>query len=126
LARFHAKPLVQYCWILTLACQLYCVQAPNNRFSHNSDDELAPLATDLWSRLAQANSKIKSLQGEVASLQAQNTLLRQQVEQQQSQLDAGGRAWGGDGADMIEDECAEGFPANGYIKECAGGDCAFE
>lgn len=104
------------------------MQAPN-RLSQNSDDELAPLATDLMFRLAQANSKVKSLQGEVTSLQAQNALLRQQVEQQQSQLDSGGRAWGGEAADGFADECADGFTANGYVQECAGGfdgDCTGE
>jgi chromosome segregation ATPase len=41
-------------------------------------------------RLSETNSTLKAREAEVASLQAQNALLRQQVEQQQQQLDAVG------------------------------------
>jgi hypothetical protein len=61
-----------------------------------SDDELAPVAANLMQRLSEANSRIKAQQSEVASLQAQNALLRQQVELQQAQLDEGGVQPGSD------------------------------
>jgi FtsZ-binding cell division protein ZapB len=63
------------------------VQASRQSPSSASDDELVPVAADLMRRLSQANSTIEARQTEVASLQAQNQLLRQQVEQQQAQLE---------------------------------------
>jgi len=58
--------------------------------SVQADDELAPVAADLMQRLSLANAAVKTKEAEVASLKAQNELLRQQVAQQQTQLDA---AW---------------------------------
>lgn len=69
------------------------------------------MAASLMQRLSQANSTIKACQSEVASLQAQNALLRQQVELQQVQLEEvgcqpGSDLWwlpGLDGGDMCSD-----------------------
>lgn len=60
------------------------------RFSVTEDEDLGPVASDLMLRLSETNSTLKAREAEVASLQAQNALLRQQVEQQQRELDAVG------------------------------------
>lgn len=62
-------------------------QARRSSCTHTEDEELAPVASDLMLRLSETNSILKARESEVASLQAQNALLRQQVEQQQQQLD---------------------------------------
>jgi hypothetical protein len=84
-------------------------------------------------RLSEANSILKAREAEVASLQAQNALLRQQVEQQQQQLDAGvhigvqeecedgdGGVWWAGEMPLIAEEEPE---CDGDI---AGGECASE
>lgn len=73
--------------IIMPTCCLLSVQASRQSHGSASDDELVPVAADLMRRLSQANSTIEAQQTEVASLQAQNQLLRQQVEQQQAQLE---------------------------------------
>lgn len=92
------------CWF---CCWLLQVTTLRQSQAANDDDELAPVAASLMQRLSQANSTIKACQSEVASLQAQNALLRQQVELQQAQLEEVGQPgsdlwWSGlDGGDGL-------------------------